>query len=75
MQIAQSICANDEIHGLSRDLSPLIHWYVNTFQDTFTAVFSCIFKFYRWQVAIVRMKAMSVVENFDGVDEGFSGRE
>jgi hypothetical protein len=31
------------------------------------------FKFYRGQVAIVRMESLSVVEDFDGVEDGFSG--
>ena len=33
-----------------------------------------LFKFYRRQVAIVRMESLSVVEDFDGVEDGFSGR-
>ena len=32
-----------------------------------------ILKFYRRQVAIVRMEALSIVEDFDIVEDGFSG--
>ncbi len=32
------------------------------------------FKFYRRQVAIVGMESLSVVEDFDVVEDGFSGR-
>ena len=32
-----------------------------------------LFKFYRWQVSIVRMEALSIVEDFDGVEDRFSG--
>ena len=31
------------------------------------------FKFYRRQVAIVRMEALSVIEDFDVVEDGFFG--
>jgi hypothetical protein len=32
-----------------------------------------LFKLYRGQIAIVRMEALSVVEDFDVVEDGFSG--
>ena len=32
------------------------------------------FKFYRWQVSIVRMEALSIVEDLDVIEDGFFSR-